>query len=114
MKSIVLKPWGSFQIIEESIKYVIKKIIVKPKGSLSLQSHKYRSEHWIVVQGQAEVILNEDTKTLNANENIYIPVEAKHRLTNNTSEDLIIVEVWYGDRLEEDDITRYEDIYNRD
>ncbi len=113
MKSIVLKPWGSFQVIEESTKYLIKKIIVKPEGSLSLQSHNYRSEHWVVVQGQAEVTLNENIKTLNVNENIFIPIKAKHRLTNKTSNDLMIIEVWYGEKLDENDITRYEDIYNR-
>ena len=114
MTSLVLKPWGSYQVIEEGEKYKIKKIIVKPGGKLSLQSHKYRSEHWIVVQGQAETIINKKIITLNSNENIFIPKQTKHRLANNFSEDLILIEVWYGDNLDEKDIIRYEDIYNRE
>lgn len=114
MESIVLKPWGSYQIIEQGDKYLIKRIIVKPGGKLSLQSHQYRSEHWIVVQGEAEVTINNDIKVLSSNENIFIPLQAKHRLANNSSEDLILIEVWYGDNLHEEDIFRYEDIYNRE
>ena len=64
MTSIVLKPWGSFQVIEEGEKYLVKKIIVKPKGKLSLQSHEHRSEHWVVVKGRAQVTLNDETKIL--------------------------------------------------
>ena len=62
MKSIVLKPWGSYQVVEENLKYSIKRIIVKPGGILSLQSHLHRSEHWVVVQGIAEATLNDDIK----------------------------------------------------
>lgn len=113
MTSIVLKPWGSYQILEIDKKYTLKKIIVKPKGKLSLQSHQYRSEHWVVVKGKAEVTLNDNIFTMNENENIFIPKNSKHRLGNNSNEDLIIIEVWYGDKLEEEDIIRYEDIYNR-
>ena len=114
MESIVLKPWGSYQVIEKGNKYLIKRIIVKPGGKLSLQSHQYRSEHWIVVQGESEVTINNDIKVLSSNENIFIPLQAKHRLANNSSEDLILIEVWYGDNLDEKDIIRYEDIYNRE
>ena len=113
MTSIVLKPWGSYQVLESDNKYRLKKIIVKPKGKLSLQSHQYRSEHWVVVQGRAEVTLNDDISTLNENESIFIPIEAKHRLSNSDTNDLIIIEVWHGDQLDEEDIIRYEDIYNR-
>ena len=113
MKSIVLKPWGSYQVLEESSKYTIKRIIVNPGGKLSLQSHQHRSEHWIIVNGIAEVTLNDNFKLLNTNENIFIPCKTKHRLANNQSEDLVVIEVWYGDYLNEDDIVRYEDIYDR-
>lgn len=113
MKSIVLKPWGSYQVLEESSKYTIKRIIVSPGGKLSLQSHQHRSEHWIIVNGIAEVTLNDNFKLLNTNENIFIPYKTKHRLANNQSEDLVVIEVWYGDYLNEDDIVRYEDIYDR-
>ena len=113
MKSIVSKPWGSYQVLEESQKYTIKRIIVNPGGKLSLQSHQHRSEHWIVAQGTAEVTINNDIKSLKANEHIFIPCQAKHRLANYQSEDLVVIEVWYGDNLNEDDIIRYEDIYSR-
>ena len=109
----VSKPWGSFEVIQEGNKYTIKKIIVKAGGKLSLQSHNYRSEHLVIVQGKAEVTVNEKILNLNENENIFIPLNAKHRLCNNEKEDLILIEVWYGDTLDENDITRYEDIYDR-
>ena len=114
MESIVFKPWGSYQVIERGDKYLIKRIIVTPGGKLSLQSHQYRSEHWIIVQGEAEVTINNNIKVLSSNKNIFIPLQAKHRLANNSSEDLILIEVWYGDNLNEEDIFRYEDIYNRE
>jgi mannose-6-phosphate isomerase-like protein (cupin superfamily) len=113
MKSIVLKPWGSYQVVEESEKFTIKKIIVKPNGRLSLQSHEHRSEHWVVVQGQAEVTIGSALKNLKVNESVFIPLGAKHRLANNKNEDLVVIEVWYGAKLDENDIIRYEDIYNR-
>ena len=113
MTSIVSKPWGFYQVIEEVEKYKIKKIIVKSGCKLSLQSHQHRSEHWIVVQGEAEVTIEDDIKVFHSNEYIFIPLQAKHRLANNYSEDVIIIEIWYGDNLDEKDIIRYEDIYNR-
>ena len=113
MKSIVLKPWGSFQVLEEGLTYCVKKILVKPKGILSLQSHLHRSEHWVVVQGIAEVTINENISLLKVNENIFIPKKAKHRLANKQKEDLVVIEVWYGNILNENDIVRYEDIYDR-
>ena len=113
MTSIVSKPWGSYQVIEVGEKYAIKRIVVKSGGKLSLQSHKHRAEHWIVAKGKAEVTIEEDIKILHSGEYIFVPLQAKHRLTNNYSEDLVIIEVWYGDNLDEEDIIRYEDIYNR-
>ncbi len=113
MKSIVLKPWGSYEVILKDSNFVIKKIIVKPGGVLSLQSHENRSEHWVVVKGVAEITINETKNQIQENENIFIPKKTKHRLANKQSEDLIVIEVWYGEILEEEDIIRYEDIYNR-
>jgi mannose-6-phosphate isomerase-like protein (cupin superfamily) len=114
MKSIVNKPWGSFEIINEGNRYAVKKIIVNPGGQLSLQSHKNRSEHWLIAEGNAEVIINEETFNLNENQHIFIPQGAKHRLINKGDKNLIVVEMWFGDNLDENDIKRYEDIYNRD
>ena len=113
MKSFVNKPWGSYQIIDQGENFVVKKIVVKPYGKLSLQSHKHRSEHWIIVEGRAEVTINDNITTLEPNQNTYIPPETKHRLANNYDKNLILIEVWYGKNLDEEDITRYEDIYNR-
>ena len=113
MNSIIQKPWGCYQILEKNKNYLVKNIIVKPDGILSLQSHKYRSEHWIVVKGTATVTIEKKINKLKSNENIFIPKLAKHRLANHEKEDLIIIEVQYGNILKEDDIIRYEDIYNR-
>ena len=113
MKSIVLKPWGSYQVLESESKYSIKRIIVNPGGVLSLQSHLYRSEHWIVVHGIAEVTIDDNIKILKTNESIFIPTKSKHRLANKKNEDLIVIEIWFGDKLDEEDIIRYEDIYGR-
>ena len=114
MIPIVSKPWGSFQVIEKGEKYTVKKIRVKPKGKLSLQSHEHRSEHWIVVKGRAQVTINDDIKILETNESIFIPLLTKHSLANNEMEDLVVIEVWYGNVLKEEDIKRYEDIYGRE
>ena len=113
MNSIVQKPWGSYQILEKGKNYLVKNILVKPEGKLSLQSHKHRSEHWIVVQGIATVTVREKIQTLKVNESVFIHQEIKHRLENNVKENLIIIEIQYGNILLENDIIRYEDIYNR-
>ena len=113
MKSIFSKPWGCYEILETSGKYLIKRITVNPKGILSLQSHIHRSEHWIIVSGSAEVILDNKTILLNSNESIYIPKNAKHRVSNKATTPLVIIELWYGEVLDENDIIRYEDKYNR-
>ena len=113
MKSIINKPWGSYQIIDQGENFVVKKIVVTPYSKLSLQSHEHRSEHWIIVEGKAEVTVNGNISTLESNQSTYIPSKAKHRLANNHDKNLIVIEVWYGEKLDEEDITRYEDIYNR-
>ena len=113
MKSIVNKPWGSFEILDLGKEYAVKKIIVHPGGKLSLQSHKHRSEHWLIASGIAEVIIDETTHNLKENDNIFIPKGSKHRLINLGSKNLIVIEMWFGDKLDENDIARYEDIYDR-
>ena len=113
MTSIVSKPWGSYEVLHTCDNYAIKKIIVKPGGILSLQSHKFRSEHWVVVKGIAEITINEEVFARKENENIFIPLKATNRLANHQSVDLVVIELWFGDQLDEEDIIRYEDIYNR-
>ena len=113
MNSVTKKPWGYFEILESGDKFLIKKIIVKPGGILSLQSHEDRSEHWIVAEGQAEVTIDKKIIVLKENESIFIPKGATHRMANHKNEDLVIIEMWYGESLDENDIKRYEDIYKR-
>jgi len=109
----IYRPWGSYLSIEEKDSWQIKKIEVNPRASLSLQMHKYRSEHWIVVKGTAKVQVEENVKLLSENESIYIPIKAKHRLSNPGGSPLILIEVQSGTYLGEDDIVRFDDIYGR-
>ena len=114
MKSIITKPWGSYQVLEGEKQYLVKKIIVNSGQKLSLQSHKYRSEHWLIAQGNAEVVINAERFNLQENQHIFIPKGAKHMLVNKGNTSLIVIEMWFGDSLDENDIKRYEDIYKRD
>lgn len=109
----VRRPWGSYTTHEEESRYKIKRIVVKPGGSLSLQMHHHRSEHWIVVSGMARVVNNERQFLLNTNESTFIPAGHTHRLENPGVIDLILIEVQSGDYLGEDDIVRFEDVYGR-
>ena len=86
---------------------------MNPGASLSLQSHRYRSEHWVVVSGKASVLIDDELADINKNESVYIHAGQKHRLSNNTEESLIVIEVQTGSYLGEDDIVRYADVYNR-
>ena len=107
------RPWGSFEIIDVGNNFKLKKIIVKPHSALSLQLHNHRSEHWIVVNGVAKVIKGDQFFTLNTDESTYIKSGTKHRIINDSNNILEIIEVQTGKYLEEDDITRFEDLYGR-
>jgi mannose-1-phosphate guanylyltransferase / mannose-6-phosphate isomerase len=109
----VVRPWGTYTVLEEGEGFKIKKIAVNPGASLSLQSHKYRSEHWVVVKGRALIVNGETTATISANQSTFIPAGHKHRLENPTIDMLIMIEVQCGEYLGEDDIVRFEDIYGR-
>jgi mannose-1-phosphate guanylyltransferase / mannose-6-phosphate isomerase len=109
----VSRPWGTYTVLEEGLGFKIKRIVVKPKASLSLQMHHHRSEHWIVVSGTAEVVNGDQTVSLQSNESTYIPAGNKHRLTNTGEAELALIEVQCGSYLGEDDIVRFEDIYGR-
>jgi len=109
----VHRPWGSYTILEESNHFKIKRIVVNPKQSLSLQVHKHRSEHWVIVSGIAEVVNGDDTLVLKADESTFIPAGHQHRLTNHQDVALILIEVQTGGYLGEDDIVRLEDVYGR-
>ena len=110
----VNRPWGSYTVLEEDPEgFKLKRIEVAPGARLSLQSHRQRSEHWVVVSGTATVTNGEDVLTVYKNQSTYIPIGAKHRLENRGNEPLHIVEIQVGDYLGEDDIQRYEDNYGR-
>lgn len=107
------RPWGSYTVLEEGPGFKSKRLVVKPGKSLSLQMHHHRSEHWVVVAGEAEVVNGDEVLTIRANESTYIPAGHRHRLANRTGELLVVIEVQTGDYLEEDDIVRFEDSYGR-
>lgn len=107
------RPWGSFEILYEEEQLKVKRIIVKPGKRLSLQSHKNRSENWVIIQGNALVTLDEKDIPLAANQFVFIPTEAKHRIANQGNDNVVLVEIQTGTYLGEDDIIRYEDDFNR-
>lgn len=107
------RPWGWFESLINMPGYQVKRLYVYPEAELSLQSHQHRSEHWVVVYGTATVIRDEETITLETNASVYINTGQKHRLSNNTSDYLVVIEVQTGSYLGEDDIVRYDDVYNR-
>jgi len=109
----VHRPWGTYTTLEEGERFKIKRIVVKPGASLSLQMHHHRSEHWIVVSGVALIINGDSELTLNSNESTFIPAGHKHRLANPGVIDLVLIEVQSGDYLGEDDIVRFDDRYGR-
>ena len=91
----------------------VKKIVVNPGKRLSLQSHNHRHEHWIITKGNPDVQLGEKVYKMKENEHIFIPVKEKHRIENNTDNQVELIEVQYGDYLGEDDIIRYQDDFGR-
>ena len=107
------RPWGWYETLCISDRFQVKRIMVKPGGILSLQSHMHRSEHWVVVAGTARVTVGEQEKLLTENESIYIPQGAVHRMENPGKVPMYLIEVQTGSYLGEDDITRYEDVYDR-
>jgi mannose-1-phosphate guanylyltransferase/mannose-6-phosphate isomerase len=109
----VEKPWGSYTVLEEGQGYKIKRIVLNPKSRLSLQLHRKRSEHWVVVEGTAKVTRENETYLIQKGESTFIPINAKHRVENPDSSILQIIEIQNGDYLEEDDIERFEDDYGR-
>lgn len=110
----VHRPWGSYTVLEEHSNLKIKRIVVNPGASLSLQMHQHRSEHWVVVSGVATITNNGIEYTLKENESTYIPKTHLHRLVNNSDEPLSIIEVQCGDYVGEDDIVRFDDRYGRE
>ncbi len=109
----VHRPWGTYTVLEQGDRFKIKRIVVKPRQSLSLQMHHHRSEHWVVVSGTARVVNDSREMVVRTNESTYIPAGAKHRLSNPGADDLIMIEVQSGTYIGEDDIVRFDDVYGR-
>ena len=108
------RPWGSFTVLAENKNYKVKKIYVKPHKRLSLQYHKNRSEHWVVVTGRAKVTIGDAVMLIKENESVYVAIGERHRIENPTDSDLEIIEIQVGYPLTEDDIVRIEDDYKRE
>ena len=109
----VYRPWGSYETLVNAGRFQVKRIIVSPGGTLSLQMHHHRAEHWVVVHGTAQVTCEDKVFMLGEDQSTYIPLGHKHRLVNPGETPLELIEVQSGDYLGEDDIVRFEDIYGR-
>jgi mannose-1-phosphate guanylyltransferase/mannose-6-phosphate isomerase len=109
----VLRPWGAFTVLQEGPGFKIKRIEVKAGAALSLQLHRHRSEHWVVVSGEARVTNGDRQYDLRQNESTFIPPETRHRLENPGTEPLLLIEVQCGGYVGEDDIVRFDDRYGR-
>ncbi len=109
----IFRPWGNYERLDIGEGYQVKRIVVKPGARLSLQKHRHRVEHWVVVQGRVEATIGETVHTLKADQSVYVPLGAVHRLANPGTEPAVLIEVQTGDYLGEDDIIRLEDSYNR-
>jgi mannose-6-phosphate isomerase len=107
------RPWGGYVVLDEGVGYKVKRIHVKPGHRLSLQMHQNRSEHWVVVAGEAIATLGDKEVRLRANERALVPAKTKHRVANPGTSLLVFIEVQCGNYLGEDDITRFEDDYDR-
>jgi len=110
----VHRPWGYYESVDAGERFQVKRLVVAPKGKLSLQKHLHRAEHWVVVRGTAEVTIGDKVSTVHENESVYVPIGAVHRLANPGKIPLELVEVQSGSYLGEDDIERFDDVYRRD
>ncbi len=107
------RPWGTWEVLATGPTYCAKRIVVLPGQRLSLQRHRGRHEHWVVVAGEALVTLDSEVRRLRENEAVEIPVGTAHRLENPGTTPLCVIEVQYGQDLREDDIERLDDQYGR-
>lgn len=110
---LVNRPWGFYESVDVGHRFQVKRITVRPGGVLSLQKHRHRAEHWVVVSGTAKISIGDRDLILQEDQSTYIPIGEKHRLTNPGNTDLELIEVQTGSYLGEDDIVRFEDVYGR-
>ncbi len=108
-----IRPWGHFKVLYKGKDYLIKELVIKPGGKTSLQYHNYRDEYWIVLKGKGKAILDDTEIDLEPGIFLKVPRTVKHRIINDGKEDLVIIEVWVGEKLDENDIVRLEDEYGR-
>ncbi|WP_081910302.1 mannose-1-phosphate guanylyltransferase/mannose-6-phosphate isomerase [Thermopetrobacter sp. TC1] len=109
----VSRPWGMETILGEGLGFIIKQLVIRPGASLSLQTHRFRSETWMIAQGKVRATIGDDVLTLLPGHTAHIPKQVRHRLENPTSHTAIVIELQLGDRLEDNDIIRHEDVYGR-
>lgn len=109
----MFRPWGNYEQLDVGDGYQVKRLTVNPGGILSLQRHRHRSEHWVVVSGEVEVTIGSNMSRVLPNQSVYIPAETNHRLANDGNVPAILIEVQTGSYLGEDDIIRLDDVYNR-
>ena len=108
-----VRPWGSWEVLDEGLGYKVKRLVVKPRQRLSYQTHAYRAEHWVVVSGRATCVINGVVRQARAGDYVDVAVGAAHRLMNEHNEPLVVIEVQRGLYTGEDDIVRLEDDYGR-
>lgn len=108
-----VRPWGSWEVLDEGLGYKVKRLVVRPHQRLSYQTHAYRAEHWVVVSGRATCVLNGVVRQARPGDYVDVPVGAAHRLMNQHDEPLVVIEVQRGLYTGEDDIVRLDDDYGR-
>lgn len=108
-----IRPWGKWEVIGVGMDYIVKRITVNPNSSLSLQLHHHRKEHWIIVAGEATVTIGNNKQNLHFGESVDIAIEQVHRMENLTNKEIVFIEMQMGTNLDENDIERLEDQYNR-
>jgi mannose-6-phosphate isomerase-like protein (cupin superfamily) len=113
MHSFEVRPWGKFEILRASEKFKTKVIVVDPGAQISYQSHRFRSEHWVITEGSGEVVLDDKVMPVKEGQHVFIPVGSKHRIRNPSSSPLQFVEVQVGESFAEEDIIRFQDDYSR-
>ena len=114
MNKLIKRPWGNFTVLARTKDFLIKKIVVNPQGVLSYQSHEFRSEHWVIIEGKATIVIDNKNHYKYKNENIFISKKSKHRVLNESKKKkLVLIEVQTGTKFLESDIKRYSDIYGR-
>jgi mannose-1-phosphate guanylyltransferase / mannose-6-phosphate isomerase len=113
LPSVVRRPWGTYQVLNDEPGTKVKRIVVHPGASISLQLHRHRAEHWTVIAGSGEIEIDDKKIPCKRDTTVFIPIGAKHRVRNTGTDDIVFIEVQTGDKLVEEDIQRFEDQYGR-